>query len=147
MIWEAGLPYWGEGANWKIPKWEKCWLWKYSQPKSWELYALFSRNFRTSSPGDSIASNPERTTLRRWREEPGYEVLQQKAGSLLLINKTKYPKLRNLAIFYVWEDAGGLAYWNHSSDMHLSYLGPVFCFQVLSFLSAHHREWLQSDGC
>ena len=42
--------------------------------------------------------------------DPGYEVLQQKAGSLLLINKTKYLKLRNLAIFYVLEDAGGLAY-------------------------------------
>ena len=39
--------------------------------------------FRTSSLGDSISSNPEKTTPRRWEEEPGYiEVLQQMAGSL-----------------------------------------------------------------
>ena len=37
--------------------------------------------FRTSSPGDTISNNPERTS--RGRGEPGYmEVLQQRAGSL-----------------------------------------------------------------
>ena len=39
--------------------------------------------FRTSSPGDSISNDSERTTLRRRGEKPGYiEVLQQRAGSL-----------------------------------------------------------------
>ena len=39
--------------------------------------------FRTSSPGDNISSDPERTAPRRWEEEPGYiEVLQQRAGDL-----------------------------------------------------------------
>ena len=39
--------------------------------------------FRTSSPRDSISSNPEKTASRRWGDEPGYiEVLQQRAGSL-----------------------------------------------------------------
>ena len=40
--------------------------------------------FKTSSPGDSISSNPERTALRRPGEDPsGYiEVLPQRAGSL-----------------------------------------------------------------
>ena len=39
--------------------------------------------FRTSSLGDSISSNPEKTAPRRWEEEPGYiEVLEQMAGSL-----------------------------------------------------------------
>jgi len=28
--------------------------------------------FRTSSPGGSISSDPERTVLRRWGEESGY---------------------------------------------------------------------------
>ena len=37
--------------------------------------------FRTSSPRDSISSDPERTAPRREGEEPGYiEVLQQRAG-------------------------------------------------------------------
>ena len=36
--------------------------------------------FRTSSPGDSISSNRERTALRRQEGEPGYaEVLQPRA--------------------------------------------------------------------
>ena len=41
--------------------------------------------------------------------------------------KTRYLKLRGLALFYVWEDARILAYWNHSLGMHISYLGPVSC--------------------
>ena len=36
------------------------------------------------------------------------------------------------------------AHWNHSFDVHLSYLGPISCV----FTSwVFHREWLQSDGC
>ena len=71
--------------------------------------------FRTSCLGGSISSNPERTALRRRGGEPGYtEVVQQRAGSLkvkmLLLKKTRYPKLRNLALFCVWEDAG---VWAH----------------------------------
>ena len=39
--------------------------------------------FRTSSPGDGLSSNPERTAPRRWGEEPGYrEVLLEMASSL-----------------------------------------------------------------
>ena len=39
--------------------------------------------FRTSSPGDSISSSPERTAKRRGWKEPDYtEILQQKAVSL-----------------------------------------------------------------
>ena len=46
----------------------------------------------------------------------------------LLIIKTRHPKLRILVPFYVWEDARFWAYWNHSFDVHLSYLGPIRCF-------------------
>ena len=43
------------------------------------------------------------------------------------LKKTKYSKLRNLALFYVWKDARIWAHWNHSFDMHFLYQGPVFC--------------------
>ena len=67
--------------------------------------------FRTSSPGDSISSDLGIAALRRRGEEPGYmEVLQQRAGSLnikrwLLIKESQITQLRNIALFYVWEDA------------------------------------------
>ena len=57
-----------------------------------------------------ISSNPERTAQRRRGEEPGNkEASQQKADNLNLecyrqLKKTDYPKLENLAVFYVWED-------------------------------------------
>ena len=66
--------------------------------------------FRTSSPGDSISSHPERTALRRQGREPGYiGVSQQGAGSLnvkiLLIKENQMCKLGSLALLCVWEDA------------------------------------------
>ena len=30
-------------------------------------------------------------------------------------------------LFYIWKDARVWAHWNHSSDSHLSFPGPVFC--------------------
>ena len=106
--------------------------------------------FRTSSQGDSISRNPERTPKRQG-EVPGYiEVLQQMTGHLnikrLLLKKTRWPKSRNLALFYVWEAARVWVHWNHSFDTCLSFQGPVSCFHLPKFLRAHHREWLQSDG-
>ena len=66
--------------------------------------------FRTSSPGDSISSNSERTAPRRQEEDPGYiEFLKQRAGSLniqtLLLKETRYHKLRNLVLFQLWKNA------------------------------------------
>ena len=106
--------------------------------------------FRTSSQGDSISRNPERTPKRQG-EVPGYiEVLQQMTGHLnikrLLLKKTRWPKSRNLALFYVWEAARVWVHWNHSFDTCLSFQGPVSCFHLPKFLRAHQREWLQSDG-
>lgn len=60
------------------------------------------------------------------REEPGHiGVLQPKPGSwnikrLCSLEKTRYLKLRNLALFSVWEDTGVWANWNHS----LAFLHP-----------------------
>ena len=36
-----------------------------------ESYVLFGENFRTSSLGEGISDNHERTVLRRWGEESG----------------------------------------------------------------------------
>ena len=73
--------------------------------------------FRTSSLGDSISSNPEKTTPRRWEEEPGYiEVLQQMAGSLnikilLFAKENQISQLKNFSAFlYIgrWKSLGSL---------------------------------------
>ena len=61
--------------------------------------------FRTSSPGDSISSNSERTAPRRRGEEPGYMyVLQQRAGSLnvkivLLTKEKQISQVKEFAAF------------------------------------------------
>ena len=87
--------------------------------------------FRTSSREDTVSNDPERIALRRWGEESCYiEVLQQRASSWnikkrLLLFKTRYPKLRDFALFYVWEDAGVWAHWNHSFQMYFSYMEPL----------------------
>ena len=61
--------------------------------------------FRTASPGGSISRKPERTTPRKWEEEPGYtEVLQQRAGSQniknwLLIEENKISQVKKFSTF------------------------------------------------
>ena len=104
--------------------------------------------FRTSSLGDSISSNPERTELRRRWEKSGYvEVLQQRAGNLnikrlLLTKENQISKIKEFSTFLCMGIFKSLA---HSPHMHLSYLGLVSCvFQILSSLWAHCIAWLQS---
>ena len=61
--------------------------------------------FRTSSPGGSISSNPERTAPRRRSGEPGYiGVLQQRAGSLnikrlLLVKENQISQIKEFNAF------------------------------------------------
>ena len=110
---------------------------KKSQPKSWGLYFI-QWKFLELQARDSISSNLERTPLRRWGEEPDYrEVLQQRAGRLnikrLLLKTTRYPKLWNLVL-----SMGRWKSWNHSFDIHFTYLGTVSYFQILCFPRAHH---------
>ena len=68
-------------------------------------YAFFRETFRTSGPGDSISSDPEKT-LRRRKEEPGcyIEVLQQRADSLniktvLLIKEDQISQVKEFSAF------------------------------------------------
>ena len=65
--------------------------------------------FRTSSLGESISSNPERTAPRRQGEEPDYiKVLQQRAGSLnvkrlLLIKENQIYQVKEFSTFLCME--------------------------------------------
>ena len=84
------------------------------------------RLFRTSSSGGSISSDPERDERRT-----------QRAGSLnikrWLLNKARYPKSRNLALFCVWEDARAWDPWNHSSPLWGQYPGFSLISSGLTF--------------
>ena len=72
--------------------------------------------FRTSSLGDSFSSDPERRVLRRQGKLSGYTEICSKGQVVLIsknychLRKTTYLKLRNLGLFYVWENARGWAY-------------------------------------
>ena len=90
--------------------------------------------FRTSSPGDSISSDPERTTLRRRGEKPGYiEVLQQRAGSLNI--KTLLLIKGNL-IFQVEEFSAFLCIGSlGSSKSFLSYMNTSCSTSFLSWIT------------
>ena len=61
--------------------------------------------FRTSHPEDSISSNPEKTVLRKWEEEPVYiEVLQQMVSSLnikrlLFIKENQISQVKEFTTF------------------------------------------------
>ena len=58
--------------------------------------------------------------------------------------KTRYLKLGNLTLFYVWEAAGIWAHWNMICQLSGA---MTLCFHIQSFLKLHLREWLPSDGC
>ena len=78
--------------------------------------------FRTSSLGDSISSNPERTAPRRRGEEPGYtEALQWRAGNLsikisLLIKENQITQVKEFSTSLCMGRARVWAHWNHSFD-------------------------------
>ena len=110
--------------------------------------------FRTSSLGDSISSNPERTAPRRQGGKPDFiELLQQRTGSpnfkrLLLIKENQISQIKEFSTFLCMgrcKSLGSLKSFPWSAPL-LSGAG-VLCFHILSFLGAHPREWLQSDGC
>ena len=90
-----------------------------------ENYLLFSRqNWGLERGTQSLGYLWEITLKRNKRNQNIQEFLQQRPGSQkskrLLLKKIRYPKLRNSALFYVWEDARVWTHWNHSWDMHLS---------------------------
>ena len=104
---------------------------------------------RTSSPETASQVTLRELLWRRRGEEPAsIEVLQQRAGSLnikrLVLKKPRYPKLRSLELFYIWENARAWAHWNHSFHRHLCLPGPASC------CSRPERPWgvaCSPDGC
>ena len=96
----------------------------------------------SSIPGDSISSNPERTSPRRWGEEPGYiEVLQQRTGSLnikqLLIKENQESQAKEFTAF-LWMGRGKNLGLLKSLLWYAPQLsGPnILYFHILSFLRA-----------
>ena len=69
-----------------------------------------------------------------WTEEPrGLQSMGSQRIGHNWATKThffspRHFKLMNLAFLYVWEDAEVWAHWNHSFDIHLSYLGQHSVF-------------------
>ena len=65
------------------------------------------------------------------------------------LRKTRHLKLMKLVVFYVWEDAGVWAHWNHSFDMRLSSPRPLPCVPttwVSSGCTVSAVMW-QCDSC
>ena len=102
---------------------------KYAQAAGWELH--FLRQEFLGCQARAIASQGTLRELSQGVEaaggEPGYIVLQPRAGSLnvkgLLLRKPDTS--RNFVLFSVQEDAGVWAHWNHPVDVHPGSLGPV----------------------
>ena len=107
-----------------------------SQPKSRECFIPWE-TFRTSSPGGSISTTPEK--LLRGRKEEGKESGSVKVCSkggresehqrLLSIKETRYLKLRNL-------------HSSASRKMQASELTEIFAFICISALWGQHPEFL-----
>ena len=106
--------------------------------------------FRISSLGDSNSSNPERNTPKRsWgaRLHRSFTVKGKvvwTSKDYCKWKKTRCLKLRNLVLFYMWEDA----IIPQLTEISPQFTGAnVLCFHILCFLRAHHRQWTQSDDC
>ena len=90
---------------------------------------------RTLSPGDSISSNPERTAPRRCkRSQVTPKCVKEQAvwttKDHCSLRKTRYLKLRNLVIVYVWEEARVWTHWNHSSYASQLSGASLLCFTI-----------------
>ena len=59
------------------------------------------------------------------------------------LKKTRYPKLRNLAFFHVWEDARVWAHWNH----FFWYAPQLSGASILVFTSWVSSEFIVGSGC
>ena len=99
---------------------------------AWETLSNGSEElFQRGSGGDRIYRN------LCWKQNKRKQNVWSSIKRLLLITKSQTLKLMIIVLFYIWEDARVWAHWNHSFDMHLSYLGPVSCFLQSKFPSGH----------
>ena len=83
--------------------------------------------FRTSGPGGSISSSPERTALRRQARG----VLQRRAGSLIVkrclwIKENQTSQVKECIAFLCMGRCKNLGHWNHSFYMYTSAIWGQF---------------------
>ena len=105
-----------------------CQLKKNALPKRWELCFIWWAKIQAKTQHHSkiLFQRGSRGNQAIW------EFLQQRPvvrtpKDCYELKKTRYLKWRNLALFYVWEDARVWAHWNRSFDVHLIYAGPIPC--------------------
>ena len=115
-----------------------------------ESSVSFSGTFWDFKPKRQHLMWPWKDYFKKAREsgELGYiGVLQQwvSSGNIrrLVLKKIRNPNVRNLALFYVWEDVKVWAHWNHSFDIPQLSGASILCF----YIPSHYRECRQSDGC
>ena len=110
--------------------------------------------FRTLSLGDSISSDSERITPRRHRKESGYIQVYKKGQVIwiskvfLLIKENQTSQAKEFSTFLCMGKCKNLG----SLKSFLSYVSQLSGASILGFLHpeflcAHHRVWLQPDGC
>ena len=113
---------------------------KNAQPKSWEL--CFIQGTFCKLQAQDPASQITLTAPKRPGREPGYVgALQQRqvvgtSKDDCWLKKIRCLRLSNLALFYVWEDTGARAPWNHSFDGKPQLSGAsIPLFSILNPLS------------
>ena len=98
--------------------------------------------FRISNPGDSISGDPERTALSRWGRRLGYIEVCNKGQVVWTskyfceLKKTRYLKLRYLALSYVWEDEESCslkAFFSYASQLSGAI---ILCFSTVFTLGS-----------
>ena len=108
-----------------------CYCWGGKKCTMWEFQVQLNLGKNKDwSPEDSISDGSEKLLLEDKGGARLYRSFATNGRSseyqlVLLSKETRYVSLRSLALFFVQEDARVWVYWNHSFDLHLSYLGPV----------------------
>ena len=123
---------------------------KKAQPKSWELCFIWQTSW-WCKPGTALSDHSEGPLQRGKGGARVYRSFYNKhqvvgtSKDYCSSEKTTHLKLRNSELFYVWEDARVWAHWNHSSNVHLSCLGPVsHVFSAWVTLGCFNAGWLQA---
>ena len=100
---------------------ESCFIW-------WELLGLQALEVVSQVVLRNCFEDVGGVRLYRSLQQKGRQQAVWTAKDYCQLRKTRYLKLRNLAFFFVWEDASIWTHWNHSFHLYLSYLGPASCF-------------------
>ena len=111
---------------------------KNAQPRSWEKCCIWGIT-EDYSLGDTLSDDSEELFQRSSGGDRIYRSLfenktkekkmhGQTSEDHFSSQKNQTLKLMIVELLYIWEDVRVWAHWNHSFDMHVSYLGPVSSF-------------------